>query len=181
MTAAVVAASTSVVVAVLAFILNQFGNKRQEQRQARLTRVNSQLRDLYGPLNAMVDTNERIWEALRVAHVPSADKRTPEAGTADWRRWRDEALQPANRQMRDLILSHADLLVESTLPEPMRDLCAHVAAHEVVRSAEGAGIPERALIDHPGGVYVSHVRHTFAALKNEQVRLLRQPAWLSRS
>jgi hypothetical protein len=58
MTAAVIAASASVLVAVLAYILNQRGQVRQELRQARLARVSSQVRELYGPLNAMVDVNE---------------------------------------------------------------------------------------------------------------------------
>ncbi|MEU4370250.1 hypothetical protein [Micromonospora chersina] len=177
MTAAIIAASTSIVVAVLAFLLNQYGQARQERRQARLARINSQLRDLYGPLNAMVDANERIWEALRKAHLPSAAERAPNAGTSEWRRWRDEVLQPANRRMRDLILAYADLVVEVEVPEPLRDLCAHVAAQEIVRVAE---VEEDArqpiLIGHPGDAYVTYVRRTFASLKKEQAQLLRQSA-----
>ncbi|WP_218107508.1 hypothetical protein [Micromonospora peucetia] len=175
MTAAIIAASASIVVAVLAFVLNQYGQARQERRQARLARISSQLRDLYGPLNAMVDANERIWEALRDSHLPKAAERGPDDSTASWRRWRDEALQPANRRMRDLIFAYADLVVEAEVPEPLRDFCAHVAALEIVRAAESEeGARQRALIDHPGDAYVSYVRRTFAALKHEQAQLLRR-------
>ncbi|WP_433344318.1 hypothetical protein [Micromonospora sp. CA-111912] len=176
MAVAIIAASASIVVAVLAFVLNQYGQARQERRQARLARVNSQLRELYGPLNAMVDANERIWEALRETELPGAADRGPYAGTAGWRRWRDEVLQPANRRMRDLIFAHADLVVEVEVPQPLRDFCAHVAAQEIVRAAEGEGTRERSLVGHPGDAYVSYVRLTFLALKDEQARLLRRTA-----
>ncbi|MEU8152727.1 hypothetical protein AB0B94_03560 [Micromonospora sp. NPDC048986] len=175
MTAAIIAASASIVVAVFAFLLNQYGQLRLERRQARLSRVNSQLRDLYGPLNAMVDANERIWVVLRQTHLPKSSERGPEGGDTEWRRWRDEVLQPANRRMRDLILAHADLVVEVEVPEPLRDFCAHVAAQEIVRVAEvEEGAREWALIRHPGDAYVSYVRRTFAYLKREQAQLLRQ-------
>ncbi|WP_197281384.1 hypothetical protein [Micromonospora sp. NRRL B-16802] len=176
MTAAIIAASASIVVAVFAFLLNQYGQVRLERRQARLTRINSQLRDLYGPLNAMVDANERIWAALRQMHMPKSSERNPEGGNPEWQRWRDEVLQPANRRMSDLILAHADLVVEVEVPAPLRDFCAHVAAQEILRVAEfEEGVRERALIRHPGDAYVSYVRRTFANLKKEQAQLLRQP------
>lgn len=171
-TTAVVAASASVFVAVLAFILNQTGQLRQERRQARLERVSSQLRELYGPLNALVDANERIWESLRAAQLPTLDQRSADLTTDDWKRWRDQALMPVNRRMRDLIVEHADLFVESAVPEPFRELCAHVASMEVVLAAEAEGRAVDALIRHPGAAYVDYVHDTFTRLKNEQGSLL---------
>ena len=173
MSAAVITASASILVAVLVFILNQRAQVRQERRQARLARVSSQLRELYGPLNALVDVNERIWEALRQSRLPPQADRRQDAGTEDWRRWRDYALMPANRRMRDLIIEHADLMVETDVPQPLRDFCAHVTSLEIVQVAEANALKERALIGHPGAAYVAYVRSTFAALKNEQQRLLR--------
>lgn len=75
-----------------------------------------QLRELYGPLNALVDVNERLWTALRESHLPPQEDRRPAAGEEDWRIWRDNALMPINRRMRDLIIEHADLLVGSDVP-----------------------------------------------------------------
>jgi hypothetical protein len=172
MTAAVITASASILVAVLVFILNQRAQIRQERRQARLARINSQLRELYGPLNTLVEINERIWEALRESRLPSQSERSPEAGTEDWRRWRDRALNPINHKMRDLIVDHADLLVETDVPQPLRDFCAHVASLEIVLAAEAENVKERALIGHPGAAYVNYVRETFGALKHAQQHLL---------
>lgn len=172
MPAAVITACASVTVAVLAFLLNQRAQLRQERRQARLTRINSQLRELYGPLNALVDVNERIWHAMRSTTLPRQPDRHPGSGSEEWRRWRDQALMPANRQMRDLIVDHADLLIEQYVPEALRDFCAHVASLEVVLAGQARGLYESALLRHPGARYVEYVRESFAHLKCEQRELL---------
>lgn len=176
MTTAVVAACASVFVAVLVFILNQSGQLRQERRQARLTRISSQLRELYGPLNALVDTNERIWESLRMAQLPTHEERRTGLATDDWLRWRNQVLMPTNRRMRDLIIEHADLFAEADVPEPFLGFCAHVASMEVVLVAEADGHRIEAMIHHPGTAYVNYVHETFARLKHEQQQLLRLTA-----
>jgi hypothetical protein len=173
-TTAVISASASILVAVLVFILNQRGQIQQELRQGRLARVNSQLRELYGPLNALVEINERIWEEMRATTLPDKDERAPGGGTGDWRRWRDKVLTPANHAMRDLIIYHADLLLEAEIPPPLRDFCAHVAASDVVHAGPEEATRGRALIRHPGAEYVDYVRRTFTALKREQRKLLQE-------
>jgi hypothetical protein len=170
--ATVITASASVLVAVLVFVLNQRAQIRQERRQARLVRVNSQLRELYGPLNALVEVNERIWEALRDSGLPGKADRSPSGTDSDWRRWRDQALRPVNLQMRDLIVEHADLLIEPELPQALCDFCAHVTSVEIVLAAEAYGVHERALIGHPGAPFVTYVREAFLGLKQDQQRLL---------
>lgn len=170
--AAVITASASVFVAMVVFVLNQRAQIRLERRQARLVLINSQLRDLYGPLHALVDVNERLWEALRESSLPARAERRPEGGTDDWHRWRDNVLMPTNREMRDLIVRRADLLIEDHVPQPLLDFCAHVAARDVSVSGRAEGFPERALIPHPGADYVNYVRAAFSCLKTEQRRLL---------
>lgn len=172
MAAAVITASASILVAMLVFTLNQRAQVRQERRQARLARVSSQLRELYGPLNVLVDVNERLWEALRESRLSPRAERQPEAGTKDWRRWRNHALMPANRRMRDLIIEHADLLVETDVPQSLRDFCAHVTSVDIVLAAEAEESKEVALIKHPGVAYISYVRRTYGYLKEEQQQLL---------
>ncbi len=179
MTAAVITASASIVVAVLVFVLNQRAQLRAERRRARLDRVASQLRDLYGPLHALVDVNERVWQALRDVDLPDMEQRRSDSALADeqreqWMRWLDHALMPANVKMRDLILSRADLVIEDGMPEPLRAFCAHVAAYEVLVSSRESGIGDRrqALIGHPGAPYVDYVRRSFEALKLEHHQLV---------
>ena len=159
-------------VAVLVFVLNQRAQLQQERRQARLARVNSQLRELYGPLNALVEVNERVWEALRDSGLPAKADRSPSGADSDWRRWRNQALRPVNLQMRDLIIEHADLLIEPDLPRALCDFCAHVTSLEIVSVAEADGVHERALIGHPGAQFTTYVHEAFLRLKQEQQRLL---------
>ncbi|MFF5217337.1 hypothetical protein [Micromonospora sp. NPDC000442] len=175
MTAAVITASASIVVAVLVFVLNQYAQVRAERRRARLDRVASQLRDLYGPLHALVDVNERLWQALRDDNLPGRQHRRSDAALTEdqqdqWMRWVQQALMPANIRMRDLILGRADLVIEDGMPEPLRAFCAHVAAYEVALAQPGDRRP--ALITHPGAAYVDYVRRSFDALKREHHRLL---------
>lgn len=46
---------------------------------------------------------------------------------------------PLNRQMVACVIDHADLLVESDLPQCVRDLLAHVAAYEGILSKRDTG------------------------------------------
>jgi hypothetical protein len=154
------------------FVLNQRAQVRLERRQARLVLISSQLRDLYGPLNALVEVNERLWEALRAESLPAKPDRRPGAGDPEWNRWRDSVLMRVNREMRDLILRRADLLIEDEVPQPLLDFCAHVAAREIALSGRTDGFQGRALIPHPGAEYADYVRGTFNHLKLEQRRLL---------
>lgn len=172
MQTAVITASASVVVAVLVFLLNQRGLVRQERRQARLARISSQLRELYGPLHALVDVNERLWEALRSSGLPGKEDRESGTPWEGWPLWRDHALMPANVKMCELIVGHADLLIESEVPEPILDFCAHVTSCEVLLATEGDDLATKALIPHPGSPYVKYVRDSFMRLKAEQHRLL---------
>ena len=71
---------------------------------------------------------------------------------------------PANVKMRDLILAHADLIIEAELPPPRTAFCAHVSAYEVLHSGthpcSPAGSP---LIGHPGDSYVDYVARPWAS------------------
>lgn len=175
MEAAAVTACASIVVAVLAFILNQRSQAAQEQRQVRLARINSQLRELYGPLNALLDVNERVWSAFSDTRLPSRGERIPiqdlPGDAADiWRTWFEKALRPGNLEMRELIIRHADLLIEQDVPQPLGEFCAHVTSYEIL--VGGKSDSDLPVIRHPGASYVGYVRNSFAYLKREQAKLL---------
>jgi hypothetical protein len=180
MATAVITASASIVVAVLVFLLNRQNQYQFERRQALLTRVNAQLRELYGPLHALVGVNELAWRSLRDSAVLPASEDRIDAGRlgerelAIWRAWLDYALMPANVKMRELILAHADLIIEAELPPPLLAFCAHVSTYEVMlQSGTKSGLAAGSkLIGHPGASYVDYVDRSFAALKAEQARLL---------
>ncbi len=135
--------------------------KREDERwNAKSTRLEKQLGDLYGPLNAHLEKGTQNWHAFLNTHsrdkrplefrqffpnppvylnVPSPDEQ------AEYRRQTQSMFLPTNTAMRDLILTHADLLLNALIPKSFAKFCAHVdASKDVVdrwKTAEDAGRP----------------------------------------
>ncbi|MBL7494393.1 hypothetical protein I6A60_37720 [Frankia sp. AgB1.9] len=176
MAAAVFTATASLVIALAGFYLNQRSTLLMSRQQARLGRVNAQIQELYGPLLALSDVNETLWEALRSDGLPSQRERHSatlnEQDQREWDRWRRLAFMPTNRQMKDLIINRADLIVEGAVPAPLLQFCAHVTAEEVLLSDDGAPASGRALVGHPGAAFVDYIHDTFTTLKAQQGALV---------
>ncbi|MFE2460707.1 hypothetical protein [Streptomyces sp. NPDC059402] len=176
--AALVTAIASVLIAVLAYVLNQRGELARARRQARLERVDSQLRDLYGPLLVLVESNERTWDAFRRRHLPSAEERRRGTELTEeqhrlWRRWVLTVFLPSARHMRDVIVDHGDLFIEDRIPQVVLDFCAHIASYEVAVAEWEAGEEGKALVSHPGKDFVTYVRESYTNLKEAQAKVLR--------
>jgi hypothetical protein len=135
---------------------------------------------LYGPLHALVRVNELVWNSLRDNSVlpPSAERvdarQLGERELGTWKARLSHSLMPVNQRMRDLILEHADLIIEAEMPGPLLDFCAHVSAYEVLLLSEdgSGGTAGNRLICHPGVAYVDYVDRSFATLKTRQSRLI---------
>ena len=95
---------------------------------------------------------------------------------------------PLNRRMVETVVSHADLLREDTIPEPLKELCAHVACYEpIVARWQEDGFNSVQLDDHvsvagnfPRKELAAYVKTSFESLKLEQARLLAQTQRLRR-
>ena len=70
MAEAAIAASAAICVAVLGALLSFIYSRQLQRRQARLERLNAQLRDFYGPLYA-------IFQANHIAHLRFVDTCAP--------------------------------------------------------------------------------------------------------
>ncbi|WP_439812030.1 hypothetical protein [Streptomyces sp. P9-2] len=176
-----ITALASVLIAVLAYALNQRGEIRRSKRQAHLDRINSQLRDLYGPLLVLVETNERTWDAFRERHLTSLEERRQAAGLTEeqsrlWRRWVLTVLVPTARQMRDVVLAHGDLFIEDEIPQLVLDFCAHVSSYEVTIVEWEAGEDGNVLVRHPGEGLARYVRDAYRSLKSAQAKVLKAQA-----
>src|SRR3954465_6167670 len=89
-------------------------------QKERIERVNRQLANLYGPLLALLSAGNRSWDEFRRQYRPGGgywDQASPpsDAEAEAWRLWIATVFMPLNRQMRDLVVGHADLLRETEI------------------------------------------------------------------
>ncbi len=81
---------------------------------------------------------------------------------------------PRNLQLQELIISKADLLIETDMPDCLKDLCAHVAAYQAVlkRWEENDFSENLPIIDFPRDPLVDYCNQSFRNLKEKQARLI---------
>jgi hypothetical protein len=195
---AVIPLVVTVFVAAAGYAATYLTNLRLARRKDRLDRINRQLSDLYGPLYAHAEAVDRAWRtyvsrygSVWAAPTPAVAGTSlflapPTLATAEeaatWRLWMSTVFMPLNRRMVEAIVSHADLLREDTIPEPFKDLCAHVACYEpIVARWQEDGFNSVKPDDHvsiagdfPREPLHAYLRSSFEALKLEQARLLTQ-------
>ncbi|WP_329182283.1 hypothetical protein OG754_40630 (plasmid) [Streptomyces decoyicus] len=172
----------TVVVAATGYGATYLTNLRLARRKDHLDRVNRQLSELYGPLYAQSAATDRAWRKFYARYgtvwTVSAPATVEEAAT--WRLWMSTVFMPLNRRMVETIVSHADLLREDTIPEPLKELCAHVACYEpIVARWQEDGFDSLQVDDHvsvagnfPHEELDAYLRTSFESLKLEQARLL---------
>jgi hypothetical protein len=173
----VLTAAVTVALAVLGFIGTYVNNVRLSQRQARLDRVNRQLSELYGPLLAIRGASTEAFDHFVRKHGFEPGHYTRGRASEDdlrqWRLWMTTVFMPGNRRLYDLILSKADLLLENDMPPVVLAFCAHVLAYEVVlRRWEDGDFSEHTSLSVWPAAFDDYAKRSFAALKEEQSRLL---------
>ncbi|WP_433526759.1 hypothetical protein ACQPZ2_19030 [Nocardia pseudovaccinii] len=176
-----VAAAVAVCVAFTGYLATYVNGVRLEQRKQRLSRVNQQLSELYGPLLALVEANKRVFNAFverngrpRDISIFEGEMPPTEGELAEWRLWVTTVFLPSIQAMRDVIVSHADLLLDPEMPPVLINLCAHVSGYEITASrwANGHYDEHRSVVAFQPEELLSYARHSFAQLKVEQGRLL---------
>ncbi|MEU9992976.1 hypothetical protein AB0E10_40650 [Streptomyces sp. NPDC048045] len=180
----------TVVLAFIGYLATYLNGLRLAQRQARLTRVNQQLSDFYGPLFALMEANSRTYDTFSDKYA-RPDGRDPfrhdtpptEQELAEWRTWASTVFIPNIQAMRDVVVTKADLLIEEEMPQALLQLCAHVSGYEITaaRWAQGNYGEHLSLISFPGRELREYIRDRFAQLKSEQAQLLGQSGAANRN
>ncbi|MEV7285250.1 hypothetical protein AB0O01_11915 [Streptomyces sp. NPDC093252] len=179
MIAAMVTACASLLIAVVAYWLNHRGEIRRSLRQARIDRVSSQLRELYGPLLVLTETNEKAWIEYRSRYIQnigadSAENPLPEQEEARWRIWVEAVFAPTAQSIRELITARGDLIIGEEMPPVVLEFCAHAATYDaLLANWSEAGPSKSPLIRHPGSRFLAYVRASYGSLKEEQTLLLK--------
>ena len=170
----------TVVLALAGYLITYANNLRLQKRKARLERVESQLRDLYGPLLSRSEAAHRAWIAFREQYRPgqpsylSGDPPPTKADLETWRTWMSLVFQPINEEVAGLITEHADLIDEADMPECLLDIFAHVVGYRPVIAAWEKGDFSRhsSLVNHSTQPLLDYARSRYQRLKSEQARLI---------
>lgn len=178
---ALVGAAGAVLVAVVGGVLTHRSNRNLARRAAQLARVNQQLSELYGPMFAILESNEIAYRTFLRLHRGGADRfYSPDAEPpsdelkAVWRIWLGEVLQPGNRRVAELVKSKAHLLIDDEIPRPLLEFCAHVATWEVTLAQWKQGKVDEywSGMSHPGPRVNAYALESLKTLKSEQKHLL---------
>lgn len=177
------ATAVTIALAFIGYLATYINNLRLSQRQERLSRVNRQLSDFYGPLLALTEAGTQIFNAFMQHAAKRPDGRSPfEAGgepptseeLAEWRLWVSTVFLPSIQAMRDIVVTKADLLVEPQVPPVLLELSAHVSGYEITAAkwANGDYTQYLSAVPFPGEELTRYARASFTRLKEEQTSLL---------
>ncbi|KOG82983.1 MULTISPECIES: hypothetical protein [Streptomyces] len=179
-----IALVVTIALALVGYVAAYLNGLRLAQRGERLARINRQLGDFYGPLFAITEANSRAFEAFTQHHL-RPDGRSPfdheepptDEELAEWRLWVTTVFLPNIRTMRDLVVTHADLLREPEMPPILLQLCAHVSGYEITaaRWSQGQFDQHLSVVPFPSQELADYARGGFTALKAAQGRVLGRP------
>ncbi|MBK0374732.1 hypothetical protein ACF07U_10165 [Streptomyces californicus] len=179
MIASLVTAAAGIVIAILAYWLNHRSEVDRSLRKERINWVSSQLKDLYGPLLVLAETNERAWREYRRTYFPPDPEESSEGSLTEsmstlWHIWVENFFAPRAQQIREIVTARGDLIIEREMPAVVLEFCAHAATYDALLADWGTtSVNESTLIRHPGSAFLSYVRESYIALKAEQEELLK--------
>ncbi|KAK9824987.1 hypothetical protein WJX81_003806 [Elliptochloris bilobata] len=171
---------TPVLAALGGYLFTYYNTRINEERKARIERVNDQVRLLYGPLLACVTASKSAFTAMvrqhgngdtesfvRAAHE---DPEGPQGQT--YRQWMRDVLQPLNEKAAEIVVKHADMLQSNRMEPLLLQLVAHVSAYRVIlaRWAEGE-VNEWSAISYPDALH-AYAESEFEKMKQLQADLL---------
>jgi hypothetical protein len=171
----------SVLLALGGYLYTYFYGKKQEQRKNRLERINRQLDELYGPLLAIVHSNQQAWENFIAKHDdnPNFYKKdqnpTPEQ-VAEFHNWMSTVFMPNNDELHKIIINNTSLLVEDNIPKVLLDLFAHIMEFRInfsERKDEHTEVAETRSKYH-GKALLEYCEKSFRELKTEQVGIIKK-------
>jgi len=171
-------------VAVLGYFFSYANNLRLEQRKQKLSRIERQLRDFYGPLMALSSASDEaylngfkklyrtgmpMWQAPTEQPEEKPTAREIEA----FHLWAKEVFMPLNRRIHALIVENSDLLEEEEMPEYLLRMLAYASAFEGIIKEWECGNKEHHTppIRFPHEVRMYALKH-YVELKQKQAKLL---------
>uniref|UniRef100_A0A0G4GNF2 Uncharacterized protein n=1 Tax=Chromera velia CCMP2878 TaxID=1169474 RepID=A0A0G4GNF2_9ALVE len=179
--------SLSLIIGISGYFLQHYYDLQLQKRRDQLERANSQLREFYGPVYALVSASRSCFSTFLKHYSPQKTSdtaavsglrevidRNPEGEEAQaYRLWMKEILMPFNQRASELLVSKADLFDGPTMPNFFLEFVAHTASMEIVMRRWEAGdfSIHFAQVPYPSEIHV-FVATEFNRLKFIQTKLL---------
>ena len=172
------AAILTLVVAFLGYALTFVSAHMLAQRRDKLELVNKRLNEFYGPLYVASEAGNIAYRSLLAKLGKKQSYPVLDAELKEWTLWVTTIFMPLNDVREKIIIEKAYLIVEERMPQCLLDFVTHVVGYKAVLSkwAEGDYAERRSTIGWPPE-FDTYVRHSYAALKAEQMRLMHTMAW----
>jgi len=170
------------------YVLNWWNSQRVETARGKMSRINEQLKEFYGPLQGIIATTRRSHEAMlqeffnvNATHLNvnaegfnASDAwehalDTDPAAVIQYQVWAREVLQPLNEQAFRIIVQRSDLLDTTAVPLAFHQFVAHVTAFRTVLARWNAGdfSVTRCVARYPKGLE-DYINAEFRRLKLDQ-------------
>lgn len=175
---------TIIIPVILAFIgygFTYFNDRRLEHKKNRLARINRQLDDFYGPLLAIIESNQTAWENFIAKyndnpHFYKKDQNPTPEQVAEFHTWMNTVFMPNNEKLYDVIINKTSLLDEDEIPKVLLDLLAHILEFRIAlkdRKDEYTEVAETSC-KYPGQALLKYCEEKFQELKTEQNKLIKE-------
>lgn len=167
------------IMALIGYFFTYWHRVRSEQRTARISLVNSQINDLYGPLYVLAEATSTAITTLRKrlgGIQVFRDHTSPtQHELEEWKLWVTEVFIPLNNAMEEIILKRSCLIDGEELPECFLTFFAHNACYRVIiRKWSHGDLSELVSpIEYPDDMH-EYVRSTYEKLKTRHLRLIGQ-------
>jgi hypothetical protein len=166
----------TVIVAFAGYIITSWSAHMLARRRDKLELVNKRLNEFYGPLYVASEAGNIAYRSLLQKQGKSQSEPITDKDLKDWVLWIRTIFMPLNDIREKIIIENAHLIIEEKMPQCLLDFVTHVVGYKAVlrKWADDDFSERRSTIGWPPEFDV-YVRHSYAALKAEQMRLMHSP------
>jgi hypothetical protein len=172
------AAILTVILALSGYLITSLSAHMLARRRDKLELVNRRINEFYGPLYVASEAGNIAYRSLLKRQGKEKSEPILDSEMKEWILWMTTIFMPLNDIRERVIIEKAHLIVEEHMPQCLLDFVTHVVGYKAVMAkwAEGDYAERRSSIGWPPEFDI-YVKHSYAALKAEQTRLMDGAPW----
>jgi hypothetical protein len=172
------AAILTVILALSGYLITSLSAHMLARRSDKLELVNRRINEFYGPLYVASEAGNIAYRSLLERQGKEKSEPILDSEMKEWMLWMTTIFMPLNDIREKVIIEKAHLIVEENMPQCLLDFVTHVVGYKAVMAkwAEGDYAERRSSIGWPPEFDI-YVKHSYAALKAEQTRLMDGAPW----